>query len=164
VVTPALAAGAPAWGRTRITLRCTAGATWQVQLPVQVQVWADAVVTQVALPAGARLASDQIGVANVDWSSAAGQPLLDPQQLLGRALTRPLPAGSAVRAADLQNRQWFAAGDMVQIVAQGPGFAVTTEGQALSPGLEGQPVRVRTDSGRILIGRAVGDKRLELSL
>jgi flagellar basal body P-ring formation protein FlgA len=131
---------------------------------VQVQVWADAVVSNVALPTGARLLSDQLAVANVDWAASSGQPYRDASALAGRVLARPLTAGAPVRAADLQNRQWFAAGDTVQIVAQGRGFAVTSEGQALAPGLEGQPVRVRTENGRIVVGRAVGDKRLELSL
>jgi flagellar basal body P-ring formation protein FlgA len=163
-VTPYLTAGAPAWGRTRVGLRCTEGAAWNVQLPVQVQVWADAVVSKAALPAGARLSAEQLTLANVDWALGNGQPHLDISAVAGRVLARPLAAGTPLRTTDLQNRQWFAAGDTVQIVAQGPGFAVTSEGQALAPGLEGQPVRVRTESGRIVTGRAVGDKRLELSL
>jgi len=34
----------------------------------------------------------------------------------------------------------------------------------LTNGVEGQPARVRTDSGRVLSGVPVGDKRLELAL
>ena len=46
----------------------------------------------------------------------------------------------------------------------GQGFAVSSEAQALTPGLEGQPVRVRTEAGRVLVGRAVGEHRVEVSL
>ena len=34
----------------------------------------------------------------------------------------------------------------------------------MSPGVEGQPVRVRTDNGRVLSGLAVGRNRVELQL
>nr|MBP6765254.1 flagellar biosynthesis protein FlgA [Rubrivivax sp.] len=46
-------AGMPAWGRTRVGLRCTAGTkAWTVYQPVTVQVWSAAVVSTAALPAG----------------------------------------------------------------------------------------------------------------
>ena len=79
-------------------------------------------------------------------------------------LARPLPAGAAVRQSDLKQRQWFAAGDTVQLVARGSGFSVTGEGQAMSAGIEGQTVRVRTDNGRMLSGQAVGLNRVEVQL
>ena len=72
--------------------------------------------------------------------------------------------GVPVRVADLKQRQWFAAGDTVQLVARGAGFSVGGEGQAMNPGIEGQPVRVRTDNGRVLSGLAVGHNRVEVPL
>jgi flagellar basal body P-ring formation protein FlgA len=164
-IAPYLQAGAPAWGRTRVGLRCTQGATWNVQLPVVVQVFAPAVVLASALPAGSKLAAGpSLTVAEVDWGAATGAPFTDLQALHQRVLARPLPAGHALRAADLQNRQWFAMGDTVQIVAVGDGFAINGEGQAMSPGLEGVPVRVRTESGRVVVGRATAERRVELQL
>jgi flagella basal body P-ring formation protein FlgA len=163
-VEPYLAGGQPAWGRTRVGMRCVAGAAWNVQLPVQVQVFAPAVVTQVALPAGASLAEGQLGLAEVDWGAASAPPATEVALLAGRILARPLSAGQAIHASDLRPRQWFASGEQVRVLAVGPGYSISAEGQALSPGLEGQAVRVRTDNGRIVVGRAVGDKRVEVSL
>jgi flagella basal body P-ring formation protein FlgA len=34
----------------------------------------------------------------------------------------------------------------------------------MGPGLEGQPVRVRIDNGRVLSGLAVGQNRVEVQL
>jgi flagella basal body P-ring formation protein FlgA len=82
----------------------------------------------------------------------------------GRTLTRPITAGAAIRQTDLKVRQWFAAGDTVRVIAAGPGFAVSGEGVAMNPGLEGQTVRVRTESGRVVTGRATGDRRVEVLL
>ncbi|MDE2612712.1 MAG: flagellar basal body P-ring formation protein FlgA [Burkholderiales bacterium] len=163
-VEPYLAAGQPAWGHTRIGVRCTEGANWRVFLPVQVQVLAPAVVLRQALPAGARLTEEQLDSAEVDWAAATGTPWLDPSALAGRVLVRPLAAGQALRPSDLQPRQWFATGQTVRIVAAGGGFSVSTEGQALTPGIEGQTVRVRTEAGRVLVGRPTGDGQVEVSL
>ena len=61
-------------------------------------------------------------------------------------------------------RHWFAAGEVVTVVAVGAGFAVSAEGLALGPGLEGQLTRVRTESGRIVSGMPTGERRLEIAL
>jgi flagella basal body P-ring formation protein FlgA len=163
-VEPYLAGGQPVWGRTRVGMRCAAGANWRVFLPLQVQVLAPAPALRVALPAGARLSEDQFEMAEVDWGATPAPPARTVSELAGRTLARPVAAGQAVRSTDLQPRQWFASGTPVRVLAQGPGYAISTEGTALNPGLEGQAVRVRTHNGRILVGRAVGEGRVELRL
>lgn len=163
-IEPHLAAGQPAWGRTRVGLRCTEGAPWKITLPVQVQVLAPALVLRQALPAGARLTEELLESAEVDWAAAGGTPWRDVAELAGRVLARPLAAGQAPRPADVQVRQWFASGQTVRIVAAGQGFSVSTDGQALGPGIEGQPVRVRTEAGRVLVGRPSAGGWVEVSL
>jgi flagella basal body P-ring formation protein FlgA len=164
-IEPYLPAGVQAWGRSRVGLRCSAGAVrWNVYLPVTVQVYAPAAVAAQALPAGTRLEAAQLQQAEIDWAAAPTPPLAAPEALAGRLLARPLAAGQPVLKADLQPRQWFAIGDAVRIVAAGGGFSVVAEGEALTPGFEGQPARVRTDAGRILVARPVGDHRVEVSL
>jgi flagellar basal body P-ring formation protein FlgA len=164
-VEPYLPPGARAWGRSRIGLRCVQGpAAWNVSLPVTVKVFASAWVAVDALPAGTVLQAGALRQAEVDWAAAATPPLADAAALLGRQLARPVPPGAPVRTADLKQRQWFAAGDTVQLVARGAGFSVGGQGQAMTPGLEGQTVRVRTDNGRVLSGQAVGRNRVEVAL
>jgi flagella basal body P-ring formation protein FlgA len=52
----------------------------------------------------------------------------------------------------------------VQISARGRGFAINVEGRALTSGREGHPARVRTESGRVVVGQPVGERRVELAL
>ncbi len=164
-VQPFLPAGVPPWGRSRVGLRCTQGpVAWQVYLPVTVQVWAPAPVAQAALPMGARLDGSQLALADVDWAASTSPPAATAAELQDRQLARPVPAGQPLRAADLKARHWFAQGDTVRIVAQSAGFSISTEGQAMGPGIEGQSVRVRTESGRVLVGQPVGERRVELNL
>lgn len=164
-IEPYLPNGMPAWGRTRVGLRCVHGAkAWNVSLPVTVHVWARGWVATGALPVGTVLDASQFSEAEVDLAAAPGTAVQQLPQVLGRTLARALPAGQALRATDLKARQWFAAGETVKLVAVGPGWRIVSEGQAVSPGLEGQTARVRTDSGRILQGRPVGDREVEVAL
>ena len=164
-VEPYLPAGVPPWGRTRVGLRCTEGSVrWNVFLPVTVQVWAPAVVPAGTLPAGAKLDAGQLNLLETDWAATPQPPFADPQALVGRTLARSVAAGQALRAADLQARRWFAAGETVRVLTQGPGFAVTAEGQALAEGVEGQTVRVRIGENHFAVGRPVGHRLVEVGL
>jgi flagella basal body P-ring formation protein FlgA len=164
-VQPYLPPGVSAWGRSRIGLRCTDGvARWNVTLPVRVSVFGRVVVAATPLPAGVNLSQEHLAMADIDIASEPGAVFTDAGALLGRTLARPLAAADAVRAPALKSRQWFAAGETVQVRAAGNGFAVVAEAQALGPGIEGQDVRVRFESGRVSSGRAIGERRVELLL
>lgn len=164
-IQPFLPTGVSAWGRSRVGLRCLQGpVAWQVQLPVTVRVWAQAVVAASALPVGARLEPTELQLQETDWAAAPGRPFTSPLELSDRVLVRPLQPGAPVRPADLRPRQWFAQGDTVQVVAQGRSFQIRTEGQAMAPGIEGQPVRVRTEAGSVVLGLPVAQRRVELAL
>lgn len=158
-----LPAASTPWGKSRVGLRCLHGAVaWQVFLPVTVRVWAPAVVSNAPLPSGARIDTSQLTLAEVDWAAASSPPFAAPAELDERVLARPLAAGQPLRASDLRARQWFKQGETVRVVAQGSGFAVSTEGQAMNAGIEGHRVRVRTESGRVVVGVPVGPNRVEL--
>lgn len=161
----AMPAGHRPWGRTRIALRCVEGSVaWNVTLPLTVKVHAPALVLAQSLPAGTVLQAAHLHTAEVDWAETPSPVVTLAEAAVGRTLSRPLSAGQSLRQADLKQRQWFAAGDPVRIVAVGPGFAVSGEGIALTPGLEGQPARVRTESGRLVTGVPRADRRVEVTL
>lgn len=164
-IEPQIPPGTRAWGRTRVALRCTSGPVrWQVYLPLTVQVWARAAVLNTAMPAGSTLSAADLQLAEVDLAAALAPAFTAPGELVGRTLAVALPAGATVRADLLRQRQWFQAGETVTVLAQGPGYAISGEAQALGNGVEGQPVRLRTESGRIITAMPVGSRRVELPL
>jgi flagella basal body P-ring formation protein FlgA len=153
------------WGKTRVGLRCVLGSVrWNVYLPITVKVWGRALVAAAALPAGSVLTADDLRETEIDLAADRQAAVTAPAEAIGRHLTRPLAPGQSLRQGDLRARQWFAAGETVRLVAVGPGFSVQGEGQAITAGLDGSPVRVRTDTGRIVSGLAVGERRVELRL
>jgi len=164
-VEPFMPAGLPAWGRTRVGMRCVDGkVTWRVTLPVTVHVYAPAVVTTVALPAGTVLRADLLQVREVDIAAERGRISSDPADLVGRTLSRLVPAGEAVRENHVRARRYFESGATVRVTAGGDGWAASVEGRALSPGIEGRTVRVRTEGGRIVQGRAIAEHEVEIPL
>lgn len=153
------------WGRARIGLRCLEGAArWNVYVPITVQVWGPALVAAALLPAGSVIGPADLASAEIDLADDASPAATDRASLVGRTLARAVKPGQGIRQADLRTRQWFAAGETVQVRASGPGFSVASEGQALGHGIEGQPVRVRIEGGRTVSAMPVGEHRVELAL
>lgn len=151
------------WGRTRIGLRCTQGTSpWNVYLPITVKVYGPAWVAAATLAPGATINAEDLVQAEIDFAEDAAPILTDPDQAIGRVVTRRIAAGQGLRATDIRPRQWFSAGDAVKIVAQGPGFTISGSGEALAHGVEGRSIRVRIDNGRIISGTAIGDRRVEV--
>ena len=164
-IEPYLPPGTRLWGKARIGLRCAQGVRpWNVYLPITVRVFGQALVATAPLPAGATLREEDLRLAEVDIAEDNAPLVSNASLAVGRMLTRPLIVGRGLRQTDLKPRMWFAAGDSVKVLASGPGFSVAGSGQALTPGIEGQTARVRTDSGQVLTGTPVGTRVVELSL
>ena len=164
-VVPYLPTSVRPLGRSRLGLRCAQGPSrWNVSLPVTVRLWAPSLVATTALPSGTVLEARHLGTAEVDLAERTDAAIGSADHAIGRTLQRSLSAGDALRLADLKTRQMFNTGDTVRIVGIGPGYAVSSEGQAMGPGLEGQSARVRTDGGRIITGTATAERQVEVAL
>lgn len=152
-VEPYLPVGARLWGRTRLGLRCVEGATaWNVFLPVTVKAFGPAWVLVSNVAPGAVLTPNDATEAEVDWAAESAPVMANPDLWVGQVASRQLVAGQALRQAMVRAPLLFRAGAQVKVVAQGPGYAVTSAGQALSAGAAGQTVRIRMDNGRVISG------------
>lgn len=164
-VEPYLPPGMRLWGKTRLGLRCLEGTVrWNVFLPVTVKAFGPAWVVQGAVAPGTTLAAGDAVEAEVDWAEDASPIVSDPAQWIGTTVTRALQPGQPLRQSLVRAPQAFGAGSQVRIVAQGPGFAVTSGGQAINAGFVGQQVRVRMDNGRIMNGTVVDSQTVQMAL
>ncbi len=155
-IEPFVASGARLWGNSRIGVRCLSGANWSISLPVSVKVYGPALVANQMLPARTAIASDDVRLEEVELTSLNATPLTDPQMLDGRMTTRPIAAGQTLMSYHVRIRPSIAVGDPVRVRVQGAGFSIMANGSALAPGSEGSPLRVRTDSGRVVVGTLIG--------
>ena len=152
-IEPYLPAGARLWGRSRLGLRCLEGtARWNVFLPLTIKAFGPAWVLTHNVAMGAALTEADAMQAEVDWAAEPASVLADPSMWVGQVASRPLVSGQALRQSMLRAPHAFKVGAQVRVVAEGPGYAVTSLGQALVAGAVGQTVRIRMTNGRIITG------------
>jgi flagellar basal body P-ring formation protein FlgA len=157
--------GTRLWGKTRLGLRCLEGASkWNVFLPVTVKALGQAWVVRRDVAPGAQLGAADLMQAEVDWAEEASPVLADATQWQGQVAIRALTTGQALRQNMVRPMQVFQAGAQVRVQAQGPGFQITSDGQALSAGVVGQPARVRMDNGRVMSGTVLDARTVRLEI
>lgn len=157
-VEPYLPAGSRLWGNTRLGLRCVEGASrWNVFLPITVKAWGPAWVMANHVATGKTLTSADAVQSEVDWAAEPAAIIAHPEGWLGQVATRPLMPGQTVRQTMIRSPEVFRVGAQVRVSVQGPGYVVTSAGQALGAGAVGQAVRVRMDSGRIVGGTVTAE-------
>lgn len=153
------------WGRTRLGLRCVDGPTrWSVFLPITVKAFGPAWVLRGPVAQGAVLTADDAEQSEVDWAEDRSPVLADPALWVGHIATRTYQPGQAIRQSMVRAPLAFQAGSQVRVVAQGSGFSISSDGQALTVGVVGQAARVRMDNGRILTGTVLDARTVELAL
>ena len=164
-VEPYLPAGSRLWGRTRLGLRCVEGATaWNVFLPVTIKAFGPAWVLNNNVTTGTVLTAADASESEVDWAAEVAPVIANPEQWVGQVASRQLMAGQAVRQSMVRASSVFRAGAQVRVVAQGPGYSVTSSGQAMSNGTVGQTVRIRMSNGRLISGIVNEDGTIAASL
>ncbi len=164
-VQPYVPPGSRLWGKTRLGLRCLTGETkWNVFLPVTIRAWGQAWVVRRDVAAGLVLTQADGMVAEVDWADEASPVMAEPAAWVGQVATRALSTGQALRQSMVRAAQVFQAGAQVRVLTQGPGFQISADGQALSPGVVGQMTRVRMDGGRVMSGTVLDARTVQVEM
>jgi flagella basal body P-ring formation protein FlgA len=157
--------GARLWGRSRIGARCIDGASrWNVTLPVTVKAMGEAWIVKNQVASGANLSDSDVTRGEVDWAEEQSPVLSDRAAWFGQTASRALSTGQTLRQGMVRPAQVFQAGASVKVVAQGPGFQVSGEGQALSAGVVGQQARVRLENGRVATGWVLDMRTVRIDL
>jgi len=149
-----MAAGARAWGRTSVMVRCQDEKGWSIFVPVHIRVVTDYLVTAVPIAQGQTVTAGDLARRRGDLSDLPAGILTDEREALGRTASLSITAGRPLRADMLRQPMVIQQNQTVQVVSRGPGFQVTNEGRALTNGLDGQIVRVRLANGQVVAGVA----------
>lgn len=153
------------WGRSRVGLRCVDGMSrWNVTVPVSVKAFGNAWVVRSQVPLGATLTQADMVLTEVDWAEDTNPILSEASMWLGQTATRPLTTGQVLRQGMVRPTQVFQAGSQVRVVAEGVGFQVSSDAQALSAGVVGQVARVRMENGRIASGTVLDARTVKIEL
>jgi flagella basal body P-ring formation protein FlgA len=157
--------GSRLWGHGRVGLRCVDGMTkWNVSVPVNVKAFGNAWVVRGQVMAGNPLTQADAVQVEVDWAEDSNPVLADATAWLGQTAMRSLSTGQVLRSGMVRPTQVFQAGTQVRVVAEGPGFQVSSDAQALSAGVVGQTARVRMDNGRVASGTVLDARTVKIEL
>lgn len=160
-----LPAGSRLWGKTRVGLRCVDGvARWNVSMPATVKAFGTAWVLRGHVPVGAVLTQADVVESEVDWAEEPNPVVQDQAAWLGQVATRLLSTGQTLRQGMVKPAQVFQAGAQVRVVAQGTGFEISGDAQALAAGVVGQSTRVRMENGRVATGMVLDVRTVKIDL
>lgn len=164
-VEPYLPVGARLWGKSQVGLRCVDGISrWNVTLPVTVNAFGPAWVLKSPVAIGSAVTQADVALSEVNWAEESASVLRERTAWEGQVATRNLIPGQTLRQGMVRPAQVFAAGAAVRVIAQGDGFVVASEAQALSAGVVGQVARIRMESGRISSGVVLDGKTVQIDL
>ena len=153
------------WGRTRVGLRCVDGMSrWNVSMPATVKAIGNAWVLKSHVAAGVVLSEADVVESSVDWAEEPNPVLKDRATWVGQIATRQLTTGQTLRQGMVKAAQVFQAGAQVRVVAQGAGFQVSGDAQALSAGVIGQVARVKMENGRVASGTVLDVRTVRIDL
>lgn len=156
-----LPAGAHLHGNGSLGVRCEGPPEpWTLYLTYRISLQGPALVSRRPLAARQVIETDDVELRVIAYQAPPGDYLRDPALLEGAMAARPIPAGQPITADRLLRSQVVRAGQRVKLWLSGSGFQITQEGVALNGAKAGEPVRVRTDSGKLVQGQATADGRV----
>lgn len=164
-VEPYLPPGSRLWGRTRVGLRCIDGMSrWNVSLPVTVNAYGNAWVIKDSVASGTAITENDVMEAEVNWAEETSPVIRDKALWVGQIATRQLSSGQTLRQSMVRPAQVFQAGAPIRVLAQGAGFQISSDAQALTAGVVGQVARVKMENGRVSSGLVLDTKTVKIDL
>ena len=154
---PWLPAGARAWGKLRVGVRCVDQASWSLYVPAEVSITADYLVSARALRPGEVLGAADVTTRSGEITAMGRQLLTDTEQAVGKQMRFAVAQGQPLRATMLAAPVVIQSGRPVKIIVQGEGFRVANQGTALGNGRVGDAIRVRLGSGKVVSGTVTGN-------
>lgn len=164
-LTQSLESPAQPIGRVTVRVSCEGSTPWTVFIPAQVRIFRPVAVLKNPLkrdsvigPADIAMIEQDVGLLNRGYIS-------DPEQAIGKKLTRPLQADQVLTPNILQVAESVRRGDQVVIATRSGGINVRMQGEALSGGTLGQQINVRNlSSQRVVRARVTGPGQVEVEM
>ncbi|VYU63200.1 flagellar basal body P-ring formation protein FlgA [Metakosakonia massiliensis] len=149
------------WGNVNVLARCNNEKRY---LQVNVQATGNYVVAAQAVARGGALSPGSVELARGRLDQLPPRTMLDISQAQDAITLRDLAPGQPVQLTMLRQAWRVKAGQRVQVIANGDGFSVNGEGQALNNAAVAQSARVRMSSGQIVSGTVGADGNILINL
>ncbi len=148
-----------------VAVHCSTPSTWTVYVPVRVTEHRQVLVLARALAPGTPIPQDAVLLQERDVAALPLGYLEHPEEVIGKLLRRPLPAGAALTPDAVESPASIKRGQEVILFGEAGGFSVRAAGTALSDGASGARIRVEnSDSHRVVEGVVRDDGTVEVAL
>ncbi|HYP85646.1 flagellar basal body P-ring formation chaperone FlgA [Variovorax sp.] len=159
-----LPTGSAPWGRVSIGLRCRSSQDpWTRYVAARVTVRGRYFVAARAIAPGEPFRPGDWVERTGDLSMLPRSVVTDESVLQGVTSSQRIAAGAPLRKDLLRGTVVIQQGQTVQVVAQGSGFTISTEGKAMTRAEAGATVQARTRDGRLVTGLADEEGRIQLA-
>ncbi len=164
-LTQSLQSSGPPLGRVTVKVSCESGTPWSIFVPAQVSLYREVVILVRPLKREEVIGLGDIGMVEKDVGTLGRGYLTDPEQALGRKVTRTLQADLVLTPNVLQLADAVHRGDQVMIIARSGNISVRMPGEALANGVLGEQISVRNaGSKRVIRARIIGPGQVEAEL
>lgn len=142
----------PRWGSVTVRATCAGDSGRPVFVRARVRAQGNYWVLARDIKAGEALHAGLLRRERGDLSRLPRNAVTDPDTLSGRMATRALRQGTILQSHWMKAPALVTRSQTVTLVAEGQGFQVTREGQALDEGGLGDRVRVRLENREVVTG------------
>lgn len=150
--------------RVAVRVSCRQGATWSVNVPVEISREQQVLVLKRAVARGEILGAGDVVAQKRVLAGLASPFVASIDQLSGRPTRRPLPEGTAITAEALSPLLLIHRGQNVTLTASAGGFEVRAPGRAMSDAGAQQRLRVQNlESLKVVEGVAESDSVVRVS-
>ena len=155
--------GAAVWGRLSVGLRCHSGQKpWTRYVLARVAVEGRYFVAARNIDTGQALGASDFIARDGDLTALPRSVVTDPAELQGLVAANRIAAGAPLRRELMRGVAVIQQGQTIKVVAEGPGYVVSTEARAMTSAGAGAAVRARTVDGRIVSGVADEEGQIRL--
>lgn len=156
-----ISGGARLWGNVNVLARCNNEKRF---LQVRVQATGNYVVAAQPIARGSVLQPAHVELKRGRLDQLPPRTMLDINQAQDSVSLRDLAPGQAIQLTMLRQAWRIKAGQRVMVVANGDGFSINSEGQALNNAAVAQNARVRMSSGQVVSGTVGSDGNILINL
>ncbi|MBR2513380.1 MAG: flagellar basal body P-ring formation protein FlgA [Halomonas sp.] len=143
-------------GRVSVGVRCGDNRRQVRYIQAQIDIVGSYSVASRDIERGTLITSDMLSQREGNLGDLAAQALTEQSDIIGMIAQRPIRSGSTFHAHYLQAPHLVERGQRVTVIAQGSGFRVSREGEAMANGAQGERIRVRFDTREMVTARVVG--------
>lgn len=149
------------WGNLTVVAQCGNAKQY---LQVTVQAVGDYVVAAAPIVRGSPIEAQNVTLMRGRLDQLPPRTMLNLSQAEDAISLRDVAIGQPIQLSMVRQSWRVKAGQKVMVVAQGEGFSINSEGQALNNAAVAQNARVRMPSGQVVSGQVSADGNILINL